>query len=441
MHQRKFIVGIILAFSALNLFAMSAIKAADPAGKNVILWISIDGCRGDYVDRGQTPFLKSLMEHGDYTQHLVPIFPSLTFPSHTSEATGVAAGAHGIVSNKFYDTTIGQEYNLPNDPSLVQAEPIWETAARQGVRSLVWDWPLSQNEGKLPEGRTHASVFDPSDKFDADATDEQRLEKMVDAYRKDFENPDNKQPLQLMMGYAYAIDHAGHGDGPESEKTTKAAHQVDEVLQKIVGEVADIFKEHMHPDQGDALYVLITTDHGMDTIKTLVNLKWLMGRTDVPSPDPVRAGWAGSLANIYLNNVPGADREAVKNSILENLRKASYLKCWTREELPKEFAYANPTRTGDIVVSLDPGYYFTRSDVVGPVPAESEPRSLKGMHGYDPALDEKMQGLMVLARYGSDQPGHDLGKIDTLHIHPTVAKLLGIKPASGATESALEPLP
>ena len=109
--------------------------------------------------------------------------------------------------------------------------------------------------------------------------------------------------------------------------------------------------------------------------------------------------------------------------------------------MPKEFAYANATRTGDIVVSLDPGYYFTRSDVFGPVPAESEPRSLKGMHGYDPALDEKMQGLMVLARYGSDQPGHDLGKIDTLHIHPTVAKLLGINRRAAHTESALDPLP
>ncbi len=188
----------------------------------------------------------------------------------------------------------------------------------------------------------------------------------------------------------------------------------------------------MHPEQGDKLYVLITTDHGMDTIKTLVNLKRLMGRADVPAPDPVRADWAGSLANIYLNDVPGADREATKKAILESLSKASYLKCWTRENLPEQFAYANPARTGDIVVSLDPGYYFTKNDVAEPVPAESDPRSLKGMHGYDPAVDDKMQGFMVLARYGSDQPGHDLGKIDTLHIHPTVAKLLGIKPADGA---------
>jgi predicted AlkP superfamily pyrophosphatase or phosphodiesterase len=416
-----------------------SIAAEAPAGKSVVLWISIDGCRGDYVDRGVTPFLKSLMQHGEYTKQMTPIFPSLTFPSHTSEATGVLPGVHGIVSNKFFDTSIGKQYDMPTmGPSQLEAEPIWQTASRQGVRTAVWDWPLSSNESGLPAGATRATIFDPSEKFDANETDAQRLEKVVDAYRKDFENPDHKQPLRLLMGYAFAIDHAGHGDGPESEGTTRAVHEVDQALAKTVGEVADIFKQHMHPDQGDTLYVLVTTDHGMDTIKTLVNLKWLMGRSDVPSPDPVRADWAGSVANIYLNDVPGAEREATKNSILENLRKASYLKCWTRDELPQKWEYGNPTRTGDIVVSLDPGYYFTAQNIAGPIPAESDPKALKGMHGYDPAMDDKMLGFMVLARYGSDQPGHDLGKIDTLRLEPTVAKLLGIQPASGAKEPPLE---
>jgi predicted AlkP superfamily pyrophosphatase or phosphodiesterase len=261
---------------------------------------------------------------------------------------------------------------------------------------------------------------------------------LVNAYRKDFDNSENKEPLRLLMGYAFAIDHAGHGDGPESEGTTKAVHEVDQALAKTVGEVADIFKQHMHPDQGDTLYVLITTDHGMDTIKMLVNLKWLMGRADVPSPDPVRAEWAGSIANIYLNDVPGAEREAVKKSILDNLRKASYLKCWTRDELPQKWEYGNPTRTGEIVVSLNPGYYFTKNDVAAPVPAESEPRALKGMHGYDPEMDDKMLGFMVFSRWGSDQPGHDLGPISTLRLHPTVAKLLGINPAAGAKAAPID---
>ena len=53
------------------------------------------------------------------------------------------------------------------------------------------------------------------------------------------------------------------------------------------------------------------------------------------------------------------------------------------------------------------------------------------MHGYDPAEDDKMLGFAVLTRVGSDQPGRDLGKLDTLRLHPTVAKLLSIEPAAG----------
>ena len=74
-------------------------------------------------------------------------------------------------------------------------------------------------------------------------------------------------------------------------------------------------------------------------------------------------------------------------------------------------------------------------------PAEKDPKALKGMHGYDPAEDEKMLGFAVLYRYGSDQPGSDLGKLDTLRLHPTVAKLPGIQPASGATAEPIDRLP
>ena len=196
----------------------------------------------------------------------------------------------------------------------------------------------------------------------------------------------------------------------------------------------------MHPEQGDKLYILITTDHGMETIEHLVSLKHLMGRWGMEN-DPVRALWSGSLANIYLNDVPGPEREGVKKSILENLRKADCLKCWTREELPEKWGYGNPTRTGDIVVSLNPGYYFSNHDYPEPVPAAKDPKALKGMHGYDPEIDDKMLGFMVLYRWGSDEPGRDLGKVDTPQLHPTVAKLLGIQPAPGATAKPIEPLP
>jgi hypothetical protein len=176
----------------------------------------------------------------------------------------------------------------------------------------------------------------------------------------------------------------------------------------------------------------------MSDVTNVVNLRYLMG-SDVP--ESVEGEASGSVANIYLYHVPASQREKVGEQILAKLRAVPFAKVWKREELPKEWEYDAPGRTGDIVVSLDQGYDFSSKEDVTIAPIAQLEKSSKGMHGYDPALDKEMLGFTVLARYGSQEPGRDLGPIDNLRIHPTVAKLLGIQPAAGATAAPIDPLP
>jgi predicted AlkP superfamily pyrophosphatase or phosphodiesterase len=408
--------------------------AAQDQAKNAVLWISVDGFRGNYVDRGETPYLQSLMKHGAYTKQLVPVFPSLTFPSHVSESTGVLPGVHGIVSNKYYDTATRLENNFPGDPTLLLAEPIWLSASRQGVRTAVYDWPLSQAEEKLPEGTPRAAYFHP--KYDNEPTDPERIGKLVETYRADSADAKNAEPLRLLMGYVHDVDSAGHKVGPDAAETNDAIRNTDKLLRQVIEQVAEIFKQRAKPDRGDALYVLITTDHGMIPITHVVNVDKLIAGPNV-SPEVI-AYTSGSLANIYLTNVKEEAREKARETIVARLKEAEYLKFWLRDELPAKWNFANPTRTGDIVVSLNPGYHFNSKagDIV--VPVEVDPKGLKGMHGYDPAEAPEMLGFTVLYRFGSDQPGVDLGQVDSLRIHPTVAKLLGIKPAEGAKAEPID---
>src|SRR5439155_14532233 len=91
--------------------------------QTVVVWISIDGFRGDYVDRVETPTFHRLMREGVYSHELIPITPSITFPSHVSEATGVRVAQHGIPNNVFYDTITRQTYKFPNEAAMLQAEP------------------------------------------------------------------------------------------------------------------------------------------------------------------------------------------------------------------------------------------------------------------------------------------------------------------------------
>src|SRR5437764_11079602 len=67
MHRRFFFLLVIFAIGCQQ-------------HQTVVVWISIDGFRGDYVDPVETPTFQRLMREGVYSHELTPITPSITFP-------------------------------------------------------------------------------------------------------------------------------------------------------------------------------------------------------------------------------------------------------------------------------------------------------------------------------------------------------------------------
>ena len=65
---------------------------------------------------------------------LIPVFPTLTFPNHYSIVTGLYPSSHGIINNNFPDPISGDHFSMANhDPKWWGGEPLWATAAAQGV--------------------------------------------------------------------------------------------------------------------------------------------------------------------------------------------------------------------------------------------------------------------------------------------------------------------
>src|SRR5690625_913459 len=78
--------------------------------KHVIL-ISLDGSRPEfYMDSSwDAPHLRKFRDQWVYTKKGVKsVFPSFTYPSHTSMVTGAYPIQHGIYNNKPYDGVPGQ---------------------------------------------------------------------------------------------------------------------------------------------------------------------------------------------------------------------------------------------------------------------------------------------------------------------------------------------
>ena len=105
----------------------------------------------------------------------------------------------------------------------LQAEPIWLTAERQGVRTLVFDWPLSQAE----HGPVHADYF--GEKFDNALTDGATHGSPAGHLARGGQ----AAPLRLLMGYVEDADVAGHKYGPDAPETTAAVQAVDHTTRRV----------------------------------------------------------------------------------------------------------------------------------------------------------------------------------------------------------------
>ena len=111
-----------------------------------VILISIDGLRGDVLKNPaytkDFPNLTRLMTDGEYCTNVQTVFPSLTYPSHTSMITGVTPAKHGIVNNRpFVPKNNFVDWYWYADSIKV---PTLVTQANQnGMVTLGVSWPVS----------------------------------------------------------------------------------------------------------------------------------------------------------------------------------------------------------------------------------------------------------------------------------------------------------
>src|ERR1039458_8859558 len=73
-----------------------------------VLMISIDGLKPEYITQADAhgmklPYLRTLLRDGTYAEGVVGIWPTVTYPSHTTLLTGVWPDEHGITNNQEFD--------------------------------------------------------------------------------------------------------------------------------------------------------------------------------------------------------------------------------------------------------------------------------------------------------------------------------------------------
>jgi hypothetical protein len=403
-----------------------AVQAGPAGGDSVVLWLSVPGFRGDYLEKANTPLFDAI--DGGSTNKLVPHFPCLTFPAHATLATGRDVVGHGIPSDRFRleDGTIADH---PTDGKLLTAEPIWTTATRQGLRVLVHDWPLSQNQ----EGEHAAAHFLTS--YNAELTDQQRLDAVYEAWSGD----SDPKSLRLVMARLNDLNLAGMRNGPTDGGTHEAVTALDKMVGEFLGKLTENWATLAKPDA--KLVVVLSTDHGLAPMEKNINLIELLKPTpafkflekfDILS--------SRSMANLYFKELPpeGPARDAYIAEIDRELESKLYWRTFSPEKLPESWNYTSTDgRIGDRVIVLKRGYGFT--DAVGsePVFDPAEGEGFFASYGYPVEDSSRMKGQLMIWSPNGTSPVSSLDEPDTTQLHPTVCKILGIEPAEGVTAASL----
>ena len=114
----------------------------------LVVLVSLDGWRWDYIDRASAPNLRALAARGVRATSLIPSFPPKTFPNHYTLVTGLYPEHHGIVANVMTDPSFPERFTMSADTAKDSrwwgGEPLWVTAIRQGQRSASMFWPGSE---------------------------------------------------------------------------------------------------------------------------------------------------------------------------------------------------------------------------------------------------------------------------------------------------------
>jgi 2',3'-cyclic-nucleotide 2'-phosphodiesterase (5'-nucleotidase family) len=267
------------------------------------------------------------------------------------------------------------------------------------------------------------------------------------------------QPDVVMAGYPTTDEFSHQFMALSSPSYTgpRPAYGVDpataEGYIKQAYKQADAALGHLWDLLGNNTITFVASDHGFSAAYRSANVLQVL--QDAGLYDPANRGKsqtgayvAGGTANIYVNLkgreqggvVEQADYEKVRSQIMDAFNNLSdngakiTAAVWKKEEtrtIQADGYTINgwfPTRTGDVVVVLQPPYQWD-----GATPGQRVADSaFYGQHGYLPDTVDLSKNVNMHAMFGIYGPGvaqgKKIGKPRTIDLAPTAAYAIGIAP-------------
>ena len=453
MNRRRVSHGCGLALP----FLLLAAAAANTAVGASLLMISVDGLKPEYVLDADAhglkiPFLRSMMRDGAYARGVNGVWPTVTYPSHTTLLTGVSPAEHGIYNNLEFDPRNTYANAWYWYAQQIRVPTLWQAAHDAGFSTASIGWPVSVGAAAvdflIPEYWRVARLtdVDPSDALlmAALARPSDLLQKMqarLGPYMRgnDPSPPGDEiktryaldilknQKPKFMTIHLSSLDEQQHKSGPFSP-------QANQDLEVIDGQLAQLFAAERANDS--KAIAVVVSDHGFVHITHKVNLMQPFMRAGL-----IEAGgewkaqpWSGAgMAAVMLHDPADAQTQSQVRDLLQSLKtdpNNGIAEVLERDAMLKRGAF--PDASFLIIMKLG---YYALADATSPLVSEI-PGTL-GSHGFSPDYPEMRASFFIA---GPSIAHHrDLGLIDMRQIAPTLAQLMSVRlPAAAQPPLSLQ---
>lgn len=430
----------------LFVLAMHGVSALSAQQVKHIILVSIDGFRPDFYldEKWPAPNLQYLAKHGAGSEGVNGVFPSVTYPSHTTIISGVPPATHGV----FYNTPVeplGATGLWNSEYKVITSETIWDAAKRAGMTTASVSWPVSIGapvDYNIPEAFILENPLDrriPTSKFSTPAGLFEEVQQKATGEMQAIDLNINHSKIDENLGRIAAylfktyrpalttlhlpgVDHAQHSEGREGDHVKFAIANADRVIGSLL-ETINL------SDMKDSTAIIITGDHGFVTVKKRFSPNILLANAGLldEKPGPGRkwkAMFQATGGSAFLRLKDSTDKQtltkvrALLNNLPDSIR--SMYRVVEKAELKKigadpyaEFALAaknnismNAATTGDLVANAK-----------------------GGTHGYFPDFQEIRTGFVG---YGAGfSNGANPAPKNLTDIAPLVAKLLNLNFSAG----------
>jgi predicted AlkP superfamily pyrophosphatase or phosphodiesterase len=403
--------------------------------------ISIDGLVPAYYTESasiglRVPSLSRMKLGGAYAEGVEGVYPSVTYPAHTTLVSGVRPATHGIIHNRIFeaptDAQTREWYWFSKD---LKAETLWTLAKKAGLVTAAVGWPVTvgaeidYNVPEIVDPKENPPTAKRSIQYSTPSLIQRALE--AGAFGKESGTDARRTAISefiitthkpgLMLIHLVELDGAHHRYGTRSPQALQVAERTDGYIERIIEATrkAGIF---------DKTTFIIVSDHGFAAVErkfapnvTLVKEKLItMDASGKPTAWKAAAWPAGGSCAIVLKDANDKETAAKVSALFTQVAARSSSPI-NRVLTPDEMKRLGAIPGAALMLEAAPGVAF---DEVLTGPEVYEAKDYRGTHGQLPTRAEMRSSLII---YGEGaRVGAKMGLARMIDIGPTAAALLGL---------------